>query len=137
MGIVFVLVGQGLQQDLTSEVSTCGVEQVPNSTYLPCRLDNTSSWTDDQFPPMDFTYPLILYVVTGFLALLCLVLLFRPTYKRLAVEGRAQEILSRLEDEDTATPASSIASLPATSRRHENRFKMNPNQKIDQSSTQL
>lgn len=144
MGIVLVLIGQAIQQDVVSGLSACGVSEIPNSTSLPCHLYNSSTkpWTDDQFPPTDFTYPLILYIVVGCLSLLAMVVLFRPRYKRLEMEGRATEILSRLQ-EDSNTPASSIASLPVTSRRSAQRtgidteFKLNPNQKPDQSSTEF
>lgn len=143
LGILFVLIGQFLQRDVASAASACGVGEVPSSTSFHCLLNNSTRerWTEDQFPPMDFTYPLILYISVGFLSLLAMAVLFRPRYRRLEMEGRATEILSRLE-EDTSTPASSIASLPVTSRRHQrqpvkNAFIMNPNQKSDHSSTEF
>lgn len=140
MGIVLVLIGQALQQDVASGTSACGVGQVSNLTSLHCRPYNSSSKarTGDQFPPMDFTYPMMLYIVVGFLCLLAMVVLFRPRYKRLEMERRATEILSRLQEEGD-TPASSIASLPNTSKRitKEATFKLNPNQRPDQSSTKF
>lgn len=107
MGIVLVLIGQAIQQDSLTEHSRCGVGEIPNSTTIHCRLGNITL-SQEELSPKDLTFPLLLYLVVGFLALLTLAGLFRPTYKRLEVEGRA-EVLKKLQD-DVDTPPSSIAS---------------------------
>ena len=138
MGIVLVLIGQAITQDVPDAVeSGCEVRGVTNSTSLQCRVYNASSkpWQQEQPLPMDFTYPLILYVVLGVLAWLALVLLFRPKYKRLEMEERA-EVLSKLQ-EGSDTPASSVAS--STIRKHNtSAFLLDSNTRPNQqTSTQL
>lgn len=109
MGIVLVLIGQAIQQDAVTPNSRCGVGPVSNSTILHCRFYNS---TTESAPdsPMDFTNPLLLYLVVGVLALFAMAALFRPKYKRLEMESRAA-LLAKLQH-DEVTPASSVASLP-------------------------
>lgn len=113
MGIVLVLIGQAIRQDVVTTNSKCGVGPVSNSTTLHCRLSNsTSSQPWQQEDAMDFTYPLLLYLVVGALALLVMAFLFRPKYKRLEMERRAA-LLAKLQDDDV-TPSSSVTSLPTS-----------------------
>ena len=117
MGIVLILIGQALQQDLTGTTrSECGIGQVSNSSTIQCRLhsSNSTHWEGVGLP-MDFTYALVLYLSLGVTTLLALVALFRPKYKRLEMENRSKQVLSRLQEQEANTPASSIASLPRES----------------------
>ncbi len=119
MGIVLILSGQAIQQELTDTTrSECGVGEVSNSTSIHCRVGSNSTHLEEE-QPMDFTYALLLYLSLGVMTLLALVVLFRPKYKRLEMENRAKQVLSRLQEEEGNTPASSIASLPTDSVRSE------------------
>ena len=120
VGIVLVLVGQAIQQDVVTANSKCGVNPVSNATSLHCRVYNSSRpWEEiDPVSPMDFTYPLLLYLVVGAVALIAMAVLFRPKYKRLEMESRAA-LLAKLQEEDV-TPSSSIASLPAAKNPSKN-----------------
>lgn len=112
MGIVLVLIGQAIQQDTITPNSSCGVGTISNSTSLPCRRSNATKHGLDTVTPKDFTYPLLVYLVVGVTALLAMAALFRPKYKRLEMEGRAA-LLAKLQHDEDATPASSVASLPS------------------------
>ena len=97
-GIVLVLIAQEMKQELITSESQCGFEQVSNSSSLDyvCRL-SSSTTPQSQDKPMDFTYPLILYLVVGVLALIVMVIFFRPEYKRLQEEKRAKT-MKRLQE---------------------------------------
>lgn len=112
MGIVLVLVGQAIQQDIVATTNECSMEQVSNFSHLVCTQSNASTPAPvhEQALPVDFTYPLLLYVVVGVMSLLAMVLLFRPKYKRLEMEERAK-LLAKLQ-ENNITPSSSVESLP-------------------------
>ncbi len=126
MGIVLVLVGQSVQSPLpggTGSRSVCGVQDggggggSNSSNLLQCTLYNsTHTGMEGSGDPQDLTYALLIYTSVGVMALLVLVFLFRPRYKRLEMEARA-EALTRLQTE-VVTPASSVTSLPATNRRN-------------------
>ena len=145
MGIVLILSGQALQQELVgASRSECGVGEVSNSTSIHCRQGSNSTHWEKVGQPMDFTYTLILYLSVGVATLLVLVVGLRPTYKRLEVENRAKQVLSRLEEQEGTTPSSSIASLPKESIRSQgseqgSAFKMATHEKSKpyQTSTQL
>lgn len=107
-GIVLVLIAQEMQQELRTSESQCGVEQVSNSSSLDyvCRLSSsTTSTPQSQDQPMDFTYPLIFYLIVGVLALMVMVIFFRPEYKRLKAEKRAKT-MNRLQETPTKDPGS-------------------------------
>lgn len=118
MGIILVLLGQGLQFNLSPELlseSVCAADST-NSNQLPCLLENnpelrnlTNLDRSAEFPK-DFTHALLLYDSLGVAILLLLVFAFRPKFKRLEMERRAT-LLAKLQH-DSSTPNTR---LPATS----------------------
>lgn len=88
---------QEMQQELRTSESQCGVEQVSNSSSVDyvCRVSSPTPQSQDR--PMDFTYPLIFYLIVGVLALMVMVIFFRPEYKRLKAEKRANT-MNRLQE---------------------------------------
>ena len=119
MGIVLVLLGQVLQTDISGGDRVrdeCSIKEVPNSTTLQCTLYNsTSSGLEKEVLPRDLTNALLFYLVVGFLALVTFAFLFKPKYKRLDMESRA-EVLTRLQASQVVTPSSSVTSLPSSGR---------------------
>ena len=116
MGIVLVLLGQGLQFNLSSDQlseSVCAADST-NSSNLPCLLDNnpelrnlTNLDRSVEFPK-DFTHALLLYDGLAVAVLILLVVAFRPKFKRLEMERRAT-LLAKLQH-DSATPNTSLPS---------------------------
>jgi hypothetical protein len=117
MGIVLVLLGQGLQFNLSSDQlskSVCAADST-NSSKLPCLLDNNpelphnSTNLDRSIElPKDFTHALLLYDGLAVAVLLLLVVAFRPKFKRLEMERRAT-LLAKLQH-DSTTPNTSLPS---------------------------
>ena len=116
MGIVLVLLGQGLQFNLSPDMlskSVCAVGST-NSSELPCLLENNpelQNLTDlDRSAeiPRDFTHALLLYDGLAVAVLLLLVVAFRPKFKRLEMERRAT-LLAKLQHE-SSTPNTSLPS---------------------------
>ncbi len=94
-----MLLGQFLQQDMPvvrgSQDSQCDLQELDSSDAV-CSTTN-SSLVLESVPPQDFTRALLVYAGVGVAGYLVLVLLFRPTYKRLAVERRAKRIMDHLK----------------------------------------
>lgn len=116
MGIVLVLLGQGLQFNLSPDLlseSVCAADST-NSSKLPCLLENNpqlSNLTDlDRSTelPKEFTHALLLYDGLAVAVLILLVVAFRPKFKRLEMEKRAT-LLAKLQ-RDSATPNTSLPS---------------------------
>ena len=116
MGIVLVLLGQGLQFNLSPDLlseSACAVDST-NSSQLPCLLENNPelrNLTDldrSSEIPKDFTHALLLYDGLAVAVLFLLVVAFRPKFKRLEMERRAT-LLAKLQHE-SSTPNTSLPS---------------------------
>lgn len=113
MGIIFTVSGQQIPHELPETVlNQCGVGNISSMTSIHCRQQSFNSTMFGETVPSDFTYTLVLYLSVGVVTLFALAALFRPEYKRLALEHRAKQVLSRLQDQEVITPSSSIASLP-------------------------
>ncbi len=117
MGIVLVLLGQGLQFNLSPDQlseSVCAADSI-NSGTLPCLLDNNPELPRNSTDldrstelPKDFTHALLLYDGLAVAVLLLLVVAFRPQFKRLEMERRAT-LLAKLQH-DSTTPNTSLPS---------------------------
>lgn len=116
MGAVLVLAGPILS-DVVEENSACLVHEVPNSSSLHCLFSSNSSSSPEKVVSRDFTNALLLYMAVGTMALLLLVTLFRPKYRRLEMEQRAEGILQRLRGPEHNPPSLSSAS-PSSSFPH-------------------
>lgn len=119
MGIILVLLGQGLQFNVSPDSlseSVCAADST-NSSKLPCLLENNpdlrnSSNLDRSAEfPQDFTHALLLYDGLAVAVLFLLVVAFRPKFKRLEMERRAT-LLAKLQHE-TTTPNTSLPSTHA------------------------
>ena len=110
VGIILVLLGQQLQKELPGNYrqGQCELSTV-NMGNSTC-FNTTVTEGLEGVEPQDFTNALLLYAGVGVVSLLVLVVLFRPTYKRLAVEQRAKEILGHLKG-----PVKSNSSFPSVS----------------------
>lgn len=119
MGIVLVLTGQAIQSEVVVvDSNTCVVHKVSNSSGLHCLFSNSSSSSSGAVVPQDFTNALLLYVAVGTMALLLMIILFRPKYHRLEVEQRAEGILQRLRGPEKNPPSLSSASPSSASFPH-------------------
>ena len=141
VGIVLVLMGQALQfnvsPDLISE-SSCSVDST-NSSQLPCLLENNpelrnlTNLDPSSEIPKDFSHALLLYDSLAVAVLLLLVVGFRPNFKRLAMERRAN-VLAKLQH-DSSSPSTS---LPSThSERITARTSGHPQNRFSSASTKL
>lgn len=147
MGIVMVLVGQSIPTNMSvpvGVVNECNIPKVPNSTSFKCLFSNATRsgpGAGQQVIPKNFTYSILFYLVVAVLALMVMVFLFRPKYKRVEMESRANE-LDRLQEREV-TPSSSTTSLAGSSSGKDlipdstGAIKMTTNQRQSHSSTKF
>ena len=116
MGIILVLIGQALQQDLQPvskrAQSQCQVQLSANSSsLLSCHQSNgTNSNTSNDIK--DLTHPLLIYCALGVSMLILLVVAFRPKYKRIEAEERALMLAKLQYQQDTPSASASACSMP-------------------------